>query len=182
MTSIGPSSIIRDHLYSTDDRLKRVRPPPLLRGADEDIIIDREPAPEETPVIDPASISRCCIEKGLFSTVPLFFQYPCGTSKGCSEWVDRELKNPSTCDILNWAGVLEAIFISKACDIHIEAKMPRPLLVLLYGSAIGFSFLGIVTEMSHVVLLCLYHYCSGDSSSVISPMTTCTRGCFRWPW
>ncbi|KAI5324075.1 hypothetical protein L3X38_033148 [Prunus dulcis] len=123
MTSIGSSSIIRDHLYSTDDKLKRGRPPPLLRGADEDIIIDREPAPEETPVIDPASISRCCIEKGLFPAVPLFFQYPCGTSKGWSEWVDHELKNPSTCDILNRAGVLDAIFISKACDIHIEAKM-----------------------------------------------------------
>ncbi|CAL8163116.1 unnamed protein product [Prunus armeniaca] len=125
MTSINPSSILRDHLYSIDDRLKRGRPPPLLKSADEDIIIDEEPAPETTPVVDPASISRCCIERGLFLVVPLFFQYPCGTSKGWSEWVDRELRNPSTCDILSRAGVLDAIFISKACDIHIEAKMLR---------------------------------------------------------
>ncbi|CAL2270689.1 unnamed protein product [Prunus armeniaca] len=123
MTSINPSSILRDHLYSIDDRLKRGRPPPLLKSADEDIIIDEEPASETTPVVDPASISRCCIERGLFPTVPLFFQYPYGTSKGWSEWVDRELRNPSTCDILSRAGVLDAIFISKACDIRIEAKM-----------------------------------------------------------
>ncbi|CAL8168373.1 unnamed protein product [Prunus armeniaca] len=123
MTSINPSSILRDHLYSTDDILKRGRPPPLLKGADEDIIIDEEPAPKTTPVVDPASISRCCIERGLFSAIPLFFQYPYGTSKGWSEWVDRELRNPSTCDILSRAGVLDAIFISKTCDIHIEAKM-----------------------------------------------------------
>ncbi|CAL9029942.1 unnamed protein product [Prunus brigantina] len=117
--------IIRDHLYSIDNRLKRGRPPPLLKSTDEDIIIDGEPVPETAPVIDPASISRCCIERGLFPAVPLFFQYPCGTSKGWSEWVDRELRDPSTCDILSRAGVLDAIFISKSCDIHIEAKMLR---------------------------------------------------------
>ncbi|CAL9005497.1 unnamed protein product, partial [Prunus brigantina] len=127
MASSNPPSIIRDHLYSIDDRLKRGRPPPLLKGADEDIIIDEEPPPEAIPVIDPASISRCCIEKGLFPAVPLFFQYPCSTSKGWSEWVDHELKNPSTRDILSRAGVLEAIFASKACDIHIEAKTLRHL-------------------------------------------------------
>ncbi|CAL2271161.1 unnamed protein product [Prunus armeniaca] len=70
---------------------------PRMTGTDEDIIIDGEPVSE----------------------------YPCGTSKGWSEWVDQELKNPSTCDILSWAGVLDAIFISKACDIHIEARMLR---------------------------------------------------------
>ncbi|KAI5342822.1 hypothetical protein L3X38_010698 [Prunus dulcis] len=125
MSSVDLSPIIRDHLYSVEDRLQRGRPPPLLKGADEDIIIDGELAPEATPVIDPASISRCCIEKGLFPAVPLFFQYPCSISKGWSEWVDQELRNPSTCDILRRAGVLDAIFISKACDIHIEAKMLR---------------------------------------------------------
>ncbi|CAL9022295.1 unnamed protein product [Prunus brigantina] len=127
MASSNPPSIIRDHLYSIDDRLKRGKPPPLLKGANEDIIIDEEPAPEAIPVIDPASISRCCIERGLFPAVPLFFQYPCSTSKGWSEWVDHELKNPSTRDILGRAGVLEAIFASKACDIHIEAKTLRHL-------------------------------------------------------
>ncbi|CAL2237134.1 unnamed protein product [Prunus armeniaca] len=125
MASAGLSSIIRDHLYSTDDKLKRGRPPPLLKSASKDIIIDGEPVPETSPVINLASILRCCIERGLFPVVPLFFQYPCGTSKGRSEWVDRELKNPSTCDILNWARVLDAIFLSKACNIHIEARMLR---------------------------------------------------------
>ncbi|CAL2234053.1 unnamed protein product [Prunus armeniaca] len=127
MASGNPPFIIRDHLYSVDDRLKRGRPPPLLKGTDEDVIIDEEPAPEATSVIDPASVSRCCIERGLFPAVPLFFQYPCSTSKGWSEWVDAELKNPSTRDILSRAGVLEAIFASKACDIHIEVKALRHL-------------------------------------------------------
>ncbi|CAL8088811.1 unnamed protein product [Prunus armeniaca] len=125
MASVDPSLTMRDHLYSIDDRLKIGRPPPLLKSADEDIILDGEPVLEVTLVIYPTSISRCCIERDLFPAVPLFFQYPCGTSKGWSEWVDRELKDPSTCDILNRAEVLDAIFISKACDIHIEAKMLR---------------------------------------------------------
>ncbi|PQQ18429.1 uncharacterized protein Pyn_23523 [Prunus yedoensis var. nudiflora] len=125
MASTDPSLIMRDHLYSLDDKLKRGRPPPLLKSTGEDIAINCEPMPETTPVIDPTSISRCCIERDLFPAVPLFFQYPCGTSKGWSEWVDRELKDPSTCDILNRAGVLDAIFISKGCDIHIEAKLLR---------------------------------------------------------
>ncbi|CAL9013011.1 unnamed protein product [Prunus brigantina] len=125
MASADSSLIMRDHLYSLDDRLRRGRPPPLLKSVDEDIIIDEESVLETTPVIDPASISRCCIERGLFPAVPLFFQYPCGTSKGWSEWVDHELKDLSTCDVLSRAGVLDAIFISKACNIHIEAKMLR---------------------------------------------------------
>ncbi|CAL8152937.1 unnamed protein product [Prunus armeniaca] len=108
MASADLSLIMRDHLYSLDDKLKKGRPPPLLKSADEDIIIDGELASETTPVVDPASISGCCIE-----------------SKGWSEWVDRELNDPSTCDVLNRARVLDAIFISKACDIHIEAKMLR---------------------------------------------------------
>ncbi|CAL2246603.1 unnamed protein product [Prunus armeniaca] len=119
MASADLPLIMRDHLYSLDDRLKRGRPP----CTSEDIFIDREPMPETTPVVDPASISRCCIERGLFLAVPLFFQYPCGTSKGWLEWVDHELQDPSACDILNQAGVLDAIFISKACEIHIKPKI-----------------------------------------------------------
>ncbi|CAL9025143.1 unnamed protein product, partial [Prunus brigantina] len=50
MASADPSLIMRDHLYSLDDRLKRGRPPPLLKSAYEGIIIDGEPAPETAPV------------------------------------------------------------------------------------------------------------------------------------
>ncbi|PQP93506.1 uncharacterized protein Pyn_29656 [Prunus yedoensis var. nudiflora] len=125
MASADSSSIIRDHLYSIEDKLKRGRPPPLLKGVGEDAVIDGELAPDVVPVIDPASISRCCIERGLFPAVPLFFQYPCGTSKGWSEWVGRELRDPSTRDILSRAGVLDAVFLSRAWDIHVEAKMLR---------------------------------------------------------
>ncbi|KAI5338178.1 hypothetical protein L3X38_017449 [Prunus dulcis] len=62
---------------------------------------------------------------GIRASILVFWQYPCGINKGWSDWVDRELRDPSTCDILCWTGVLDAIFLSKACDIHIEAKMLR---------------------------------------------------------
>ncbi|PQQ06009.1 uncharacterized protein Pyn_01636 [Prunus yedoensis var. nudiflora] len=51
--------------------------------------------------------------------------YPCGINKGWSQWFDRELRDPSIFNILCRTGVLDAIFLSKACDIHIEAKMLR---------------------------------------------------------
>ncbi|KAI5317027.1 hypothetical protein L3X38_036734 [Prunus dulcis] len=75
MASINPQTIIRDHLYSLDDRLKRGRPPPLLQNACEDAVFGEEPAPETSPVIDPASKLACCIEKGSFPAVPLFFSH-----------------------------------------------------------------------------------------------------------
>ncbi|KAL6291862.1 hypothetical protein ACE6H2_000004 [Prunus campanulata] len=70
MASTNPLSIISDHLYSLDDKLKRERPPPLLKNACEHVAIGEEPVPETASVIDPVSISRCCIEKGLFPAVP----------------------------------------------------------------------------------------------------------------
>ncbi|PQM35336.1 uncharacterized protein Pyn_23655 [Prunus yedoensis var. nudiflora] len=39
--------------------------------------------------------------------------------------VDRELLDPATCNILRSTQVLDAIFLSKLWDIHIEAKMLR---------------------------------------------------------
>ncbi|CAL9029468.1 unnamed protein product, partial [Prunus brigantina] len=112
MASTDLPPIMLDHLYSMDDNLKAGGPLLLLEEARENVVIGDEPPPETTPVIEPASISRCCIEKGLFPTVPLFFQYPCSINKGWSEWVDRELLDPSTCNILH-----------RAQDIHIEGKM-----------------------------------------------------------
>ncbi|PQQ14514.1 uncharacterized protein Pyn_26596 [Prunus yedoensis var. nudiflora] len=108
-----------------DDGLKVGGPLLPLEEACENPVVGNEPLPEILSVVDPASVSRCCIEKGLFPAVPLFFQYPCSISKGWSEWVDRELLDPSTCDILRRAQVLDAIFLSKLWDIHIEAKMLR---------------------------------------------------------
>ncbi|CAL8993376.1 unnamed protein product [Prunus brigantina] len=45
MASTNSSSIISGHLYSTDDKLKRGRPPPLLKNACEDIAVGEEPPP-----------------------------------------------------------------------------------------------------------------------------------------
>ncbi|PQM39165.1 uncharacterized protein Pyn_36816 [Prunus yedoensis var. nudiflora] len=73
MASTNPSSIISDNLYSLDDKLKRGRPLPLLKNACEDVAVGKEPMPKTASVIDPASISRCCIEKGLFRQPPYFF-------------------------------------------------------------------------------------------------------------
>ncbi|CAL8992531.1 unnamed protein product, partial [Prunus brigantina] len=125
MASTDLPPIMLDHLYSMDDNLKAGGSLLLLENARENPVVGDEPSSETAPVVDPVSISRCCIEKGLFPAVPLFFQYPCGISKGWSEWVDRELRDPSTCAILRRAQVLDAIFLSKLWDIHIEAKMLR---------------------------------------------------------
>ncbi|CAL8175521.1 unnamed protein product [Prunus armeniaca] len=125
MASTNLPPIMLDHLYSMDDDLKTEGPLLLLEDASKNPVVGDEPSPETAPVINPASISRCCIEKGIFPAVPLFFQYPCSISKGWSEWVDRELRDPSTCNILRRAQVLDAIFLSKLWDIHIEAKMLR---------------------------------------------------------
>lgn len=123
MASTDLLPIMLDHLYSMDDNLKVGRPLLSLEDARENPIIGDEPSPETSPIIEPTSISRCCIEKGLFPAVPLFFQYTCSISKGWSEWVDRKLLNPSICNIWRRAQVLDAIFLSKLWDIHIEAKM-----------------------------------------------------------
>ncbi|CAL9021335.1 unnamed protein product [Prunus brigantina] len=84
MASTDLPPIMLDHLYSTDDNLKAGGPLLLPENARENPVVGDEPSPETTPVVDPASISRCCIEKGLFPAVPLFFQYPCSISKGCA--------------------------------------------------------------------------------------------------
>ncbi|CAL2230903.1 unnamed protein product [Prunus armeniaca] len=125
MASTDLPPIMLDHLYSMDDNLKAGGPLLLLEDARENPVVSYEPSPKTTSVIDPASISRCCIQNGLFPAVPLFFKYPCSISKGWSEWVDRELRDPSTCNILRRAQVHDAIFLSKLWDIHIEAKMLR---------------------------------------------------------
>ncbi|PQP91549.1 uncharacterized protein Pyn_07606 [Prunus yedoensis var. nudiflora] len=125
MASTDLPPIMMDHLYSMDDGLKAGGPLLPLEKACENPVVGDEPLPETVSVVDPASVSRCCIEKGLFPAVPLFFQHPCSISKSWSEWVDRELLDPSTCDILHRAQVLEAIFLSKLWDIHIEARMLR---------------------------------------------------------
>ncbi|CAL8152432.1 unnamed protein product [Prunus armeniaca] len=125
MASTNLPPIMLDHLYSMDDNLKAGGPFLLLEEARENPVVNDEPPPEIDPIIETASISRCCIEKGLFPAIPLFFQYLCSISKGWSEWVDSELLDPSTCDILRRAQVLNAIFLSKLWDIHIEAKMLR---------------------------------------------------------
>ncbi|CAL9015259.1 unnamed protein product [Prunus brigantina] len=49
MASTNPSSIISGHLYSTFNKLKRGRPPPLLKNACEDVAVGEEP------------MSSCCV-------------------------------------------------------------------------------------------------------------------------
>ncbi|CAL2230904.1 unnamed protein product [Prunus armeniaca] len=150
MASTDLPPIMLDHLYSMDDNLKAGGPLLLLEDARENPIVGDEPSPETTPVIDQnASISRCCIEKGLFLAVPLFFQYPYSISKGWSEWVDRELRDPSICNILRRAQVLNAIFLSKLWDIHIEAKMLRH--VVRRWSAATHTFVCSWGEFTHTL-------------------------------
>ncbi|CAL2247372.1 unnamed protein product [Prunus armeniaca] len=100
MASTDLSPTMLDHLYSLDDKLKRGGPLLLLEDACENLVVGDEPTPKTTP-------------------------YPCSISKGWSGWADSKLLDPSTCNILHRAKVLDAIFLSKLCNIHIEAKMLR---------------------------------------------------------
>ncbi|CAL9024109.1 unnamed protein product, partial [Prunus brigantina] len=111
MTSKNPSSILRDHLYSTDDRLKRGRPPPLLKSTDEDIIIDGEPVPETAPMIDPA-------ETSLIEVVPMSVYY--NISKFQPNWINLE---PSTQhDCISDCNVLKATIELKKKKIPKEKR------------------------------------------------------------
>lgn len=120
---IHPGSTMKDHLFSLNDGLKKGRPPPSIKNIC--TLMGGEPAPETIPTIDPTTVSRCCIEKGLFPAVPLFFQYPCGITKGWSEWVESELANPVSLDILRRTEVLDAIFLSRKYEIHLEVELLR---------------------------------------------------------
>ncbi|CAL8151425.1 unnamed protein product [Prunus armeniaca] len=82
MASTNLPPIMLDHLYSMDDDLKAEGPLLLLEDARKNPVVGDEPSPETAPVINPASVSRCYIEKGLFPAVPLFFQYPCSIKVG----------------------------------------------------------------------------------------------------
>ncbi|KAL6279072.1 hypothetical protein ACE6H2_015953 [Prunus campanulata] len=117
--------VMKDNLFSLDDGLRRGRPPPSSKNLCEGPLIDEEPAAEAAPIIDPTSISRCCIEGGLFPAVPIFFQYPCGITGGWSEWVEHELEDPIHRDTLRKAAVLDAIFVSKRCEIYLEVQLLR---------------------------------------------------------
>ncbi|XP_021826614.1 uncharacterized protein LOC110767396 isoform X2 [Prunus avium] len=117
--------VMKDNLFSLADGLRRGRPPPSSKNLCEGPLIDEEPAAEAAPIIDPTSISRCCIEGGLFPAVPVFFQYPCGITGGWSEWVEHELEDPINRDTLRKAAVLDAIFVSERCEIHLEVQLLR---------------------------------------------------------
>ncbi|PQM33723.1 uncharacterized protein Pyn_37627 [Prunus yedoensis var. nudiflora] len=96
MASTHLPPIVMDHLYSMDNNLKVGGPLLPLKEACENPVVGNEPPLEIVPY-----------------------------QKSWSEWVDRELLDPSTCDILRRAQVLDAIFLSKLWDIHVEAKMLR---------------------------------------------------------
>ncbi|ONH90516.1 hypothetical protein PRUPE_8G058600 [Prunus persica] len=72
---IDPPPMMVDHLYSLYGRLNKGKPPSLVKNSCENLIIREEPTPETTPVVDPSSVSRCYIEKGMFSAVPLIVLY-----------------------------------------------------------------------------------------------------------
>ncbi|CAL2229617.1 unnamed protein product [Prunus armeniaca] len=74
MASSDLPPIMLDHLYSMDENLKVGGPLLLLEDARENPVVGGEPLPKTALIVEPASISRCCIEKGLFLAVPLFFQ------------------------------------------------------------------------------------------------------------
>ena len=64
MAFTNPLSIISGHLYSTDDKLKRGRPPPFLKNACEDVAVCEEP------------VSSCCVCIIMVREIPPLWLFP----------------------------------------------------------------------------------------------------------
>ena len=54
------------------------------------------------------------IRQGISFLVPIHFEFRSGTAQGLKEWVDSELSDTSFMGLLQRAGVLKAIILSRS--------------------------------------------------------------------
>ena len=54
------------------------------------------------------------IRQGISLLVPIHFEFRSGTAQGLKEWVDSELSDTSFMGLLQQAGVLKAIILSRS--------------------------------------------------------------------
>ena len=60
-----------------------------------------------------SSIYDLIIHQGISLPVPIHFEFGSGTAQGWKEWVNSELSDAGFMGLLQWAGVLKAIVLSR---------------------------------------------------------------------
>ncbi|TQE10865.1 hypothetical protein C1H46_003565 [Malus baccata] len=78
-----------DGSFTTENRLQRGKLRPSLDPQNKAFKED-EPFLESAPLVNPRCISRCCIENGLFTVVPIHFEFLCGEATDWAECVDAK--------------------------------------------------------------------------------------------
>ena len=61
-----------------------------------------------------SSISDLVIRQGISFLVPIHFEFGSGTAQGWKEWVNSELSDTGFMSLLQQAGVLKAVILSRS--------------------------------------------------------------------
>ena len=99
-----------------------ISPPPsdwewMLKG--EKVTADRVWVP---PL---STISDLKIQRGDMQPVPIDFEFPCSASVDWYHWVADEFLDADFCNLLEQAGVAEAILLSRSCNMYRDTEMLR---------------------------------------------------------
>ncbi|TQD87570.1 hypothetical protein C1H46_026869 [Malus baccata] len=111
----GALLIAVDESFTTQDHLRRGKPPPPL-GSQSKSFKEKEPSLNSMPPIDPRHISQCCIESKLFPTVPIHFKFSYGEVASWADWgaqVSASSGTPKPPEFLN---------ITEACEEELSTR------------------------------------------------------------
>ena len=75
-----------------------------------------------------SSISDLKIQRGDMQPVPIDFEFPCSTSANWTHWVGDEFLDAEFCGFLEQAGVVEAILLSRSCNMYRDIETIRRIL------------------------------------------------------
>ena len=100
----------------------KISPPPsdwewMLKG--EEVTADKVWVP---PL---STISDLKIQRGDMQPVPIDFEFPCSASADWYHWVAHEFLDANFCNLLEQAGVAEAILLSRSCNMYRDTEMLR---------------------------------------------------------
>ena len=72
--------------------------------------------------------------------VPIDFEFPCSAAADWFHWVADEFLDADFCDLLERAGVAEAILLSRSCNMYRDTEMLRQILRRWCASTHTFFF------------------------------------------
>jgi hypothetical protein len=87
-----------------------------------------------------SSISDLKIQRGDMQPMPIDFEFPCSASADWLHWVADEFLDADFCDLLERAGVAEAILLSRSCNMYRDTEMLRQILRRWCASTHTFFF------------------------------------------